>query len=50
MPSLNRNEKVQCGDYGNMYVRAHAARHREIVLKKLFLVLIVGISLTINMK
>ena len=29
MPSLNRNEKVQCGDCGNLYVRAHAARHRK---------------------
>ena len=29
MPSLNRNEKVQCGDCGNMYVRQHAARHRK---------------------
>ena len=29
MPSLNRNEKVQCGDCGTMYVRAHAARHRK---------------------
>ena len=27
MPSLNRNEKVQCGDCGNMYVCQHAARH-----------------------
>ena len=30
MPSLNRNEKVQCGDCGNLYVRAHAVRHRNI--------------------
>ena len=30
MPSLNRNEEVQCEDCGNMYVRAHAARHRKI--------------------
>ena len=29
MPSLNRNEKVQCGDCGNMYLRQHAARHRK---------------------
>ena len=29
MPSLDRNEKVQCGDSGNMYVRQHAARHRK---------------------
>ena len=29
MPSLNRNKKVQCGDCGNLYVRAHAARHRK---------------------
>ena len=29
MLSLNRNEKVQCGDCGNLYVRAHAARHRK---------------------
>ena len=29
MPSLKRNEKVQCGDCGNMYVRQHAARHRK---------------------
>ena len=29
MPSLNRNEKVQCWDCGNMYVCQHAARHRK---------------------
>ena len=29
MPSLNRNEKVNCGDYGNMYIRQNAARHRK---------------------
>ena len=29
MPSLNRNEKIQCEDCGNMYVRALAARHRK---------------------
>ena len=29
MPSLNRKEKVQCGDCGNKYVRAHAARNRK---------------------
>ena len=29
MPSLNINEKVQCGDCGTMYVRALAARHRK---------------------
>ena len=29
MPSLNRHEKVQCGDCGNMYIRQHASRHRK---------------------
>ena len=29
MPTLNRNEKVKCGDCGNMYIRQNAARHRK---------------------
>ena len=29
MPALNRNQKVKCGDCGNMYVGAHVARHRK---------------------
>ena len=29
MPALNRNEKVKCGDYVNMYTFHNAARHRK---------------------
>ena len=29
MPAHNRNEKVKCGDCGNMYIRQNAARHRK---------------------
>ena len=33
MPTLNRNDKVKCGNYGIMYVRAHAARHQKRCVK-----------------
>ena len=29
MPALSRNEKIKCGDWGIMYVRAHAARNQK---------------------
>ena len=29
MLALNRNEKVNCGDWGNMYTRQNTARHRK---------------------
>ena len=29
MPALNQNEKVKCGDCGNMYTRQNTARHRK---------------------
>ena len=29
MLALNRNEKVKCGDCGNMYIRQNTARHRK---------------------
>ena len=29
MPTLNRNEKIKCGDCGNLDIRQNAARHRK---------------------
>ena len=29
MPSLNRNERIACLEYGREYIRFHASRHRK---------------------